>query len=71
MAQRSQIFSSYLLRVAIAVMVLLVGGLLYLRQDVSRDRVYSLSAQPHYCSRPQGQGAGQGLRLASVASGVQ
>jgi ABC-type uncharacterized transport system involved in gliding motility auxiliary subunit len=43
MAQRSQIFSSYLLRVAIAVMVLLVGGLLYLRQDASRDRVYSLS----------------------------
>lgn len=43
MAKRNQIISTYLVKISIAVMLLLVGGLLYLRQDFSRDKVYSIS----------------------------
>lgn len=45
MANRNQIISSYLVKISIAVMLLLVGGLLYLRHDFSRDKVYSISSE--------------------------
>lgn len=42
---RKTIISAYLIRIAIAVMALLVGGLLFLRVDLSRGKNYSISAQ--------------------------
>lgn len=45
MQTRKQIIGTYTLKILIALLILVVGGFLYLRVDASRDKSYSLSAQ--------------------------
>ena len=45
MKARQQILGTYSVKIAIALLILFVGGFLYLRLDVSRNRAYSLTPQ--------------------------
>lgn len=45
MKAKGQILGTYSVKIAIALLLLIVGGFLYLRADLSRNRAYSLSRQ--------------------------
>ncbi|MGC9361989.1 MAG: GldG family protein [Candidatus Syntrophosphaera sp.] len=45
MGTKSQIYSTYTVKIAIAILILVVGGFLYLRWDASRNNAYSISEQ--------------------------
>jgi len=45
MGTKSQIYSTYTVKIAIAVLILVVGGFFYLRWDASQNKAYSISGQ--------------------------
>ncbi|MBW6514147.1 MAG: GldG family protein [Candidatus Syntrophosphaera sp.] len=51
MARQGQILGTYTAKIAIAILVLVVGSFLYLRFDASKNKAYSLSAQTKHTLR--------------------